>query len=141
MVPEPRVGSPVLDAYLEAAAGTFSAAAAAAASAVATSDAVFVALAFPRRPVVTRARTTTANPQATMIHQPRRAAAANPDDSGPCRFAVSTDPTTATPSTSPTWRLADAIPAATPACSRGIPDTAEFVIGAFTMPIPTPNTR
>lgn len=81
------------------------------------------------------------NPQAAMIHQPGRVAAANPDWSGPCRFAVSTDPVAATPSTWPTWRLADAIPAATPACSRGIPDTAEFVIGAFTMPMPTPNTR
>ncbi len=50
-------------------------------------------------PVVMRARTITAAPQAAMIHQPGRVAAANPDGNGRRRFAVSTDPMTATPST------------------------------------------
>ena len=68
----------------------------------ATSGAVLAALAFPRWPVVMRARTITASPQAAMIHQPGRVAAANPDCSGPCRFAVSSAPVTATPSTWPT---------------------------------------
>src|SRR5271169_2785664 len=63
------------------ASGTFCAAS----SAVATSVAVFAALALPRRPVVMRARTITANPQAAMIHQPERDAAAKADGSGPCR--------------------------------------------------------
>ena len=38
----------------------------------------------------------------------------------------------------PIWRLADAHPAATPACSRGMPDTAELVMAAFTKPAPAP---
>lgn len=41
----------------------------------------------------------------------------------------------------PTWRPVDAIPDATPACERGIPDTALLVIGAFSQPCPMPNTR
>jgi hypothetical protein len=71
-------------------------------STVSTRDAAFVALALPRRPVVMRASAITANPQPAMIHQPGRTAAVNPDLSEPCRFAVSTDPMTATPSTWPT---------------------------------------
>ena len=35
-------------------------------------------------------------------------------------------------------RLADAQPAATPACSRGMPDTAELVMAALTKPFPAP---
>ena len=54
--------------------------------------------------------------------------------------AVTSEPSTATPSAEPTCRLVDATPAATPACVTGIPDTAVFVIGALTMPKPTPNT-
>ena len=50
------------------------------------------------------------------------------------------EPTTATPSAAPTCRLVDAIPAATPAWDRGMPDIAVFVIGAFTMPNPMPKT-
>ena len=47
-------------------------------------------------------------------------------------------PTTATPSDWPTWRLVEAMAAATPAWERGMPDTAVLVIGAFTMPVPIP---
>ena len=48
------------------------------------------------------------------------------------------EPVTATPSDWPTWRLAEAMAAATPACATGMPDTAALVIGAFTRPNPTP---
>src|SRR3954470_5786384 len=47
-------------------------------------------------------------------------------------------PITATPSVSPNCREVVAIAAATPAWARGIPDTAAFVIGAFTNPKPIP---
>jgi hypothetical protein len=47
---------------------------------------------------------------------------------------------TATPSDWPTWRLVEAIPDATPAWVTGMPDTAAYVIGAFTMPAPMPKT-
>ena len=46
----------------------------------------------------------------------------------------------ATPSALPTWRLVEATAAATPACSRGMPDTAVLVIGALTKPNPMPQT-
>jgi hypothetical protein len=49
-------------------------------------------------------------------------------------------PTTATPSVWPNWREVVAIAAATPACARGIPETAVFVIGALTNPTPIPKT-
>ena len=52
---------------------------------------------------------------------------------------ASTAPTTATPSVCPNCRLVEATAAATPACARGIPDTAVLVIGAFTKPNPIPN--
>src|ERR1700736_5132843 len=110
-------------------------------SALATSVAVRAALAFPLRLVVISARTVTTTPAAATIHHPGRVAAANPAVIEPCRFAASTEPMTATPSDEPTWRLVEAIPDATPACDLGIPDTAEFVIGAFTKPIPMPNTK
>ena len=73
-----------------------------------------------------------------MIHQPTWLAWAKLARSGPSMAEVTADPTTATPSDWPTWRLVDAIAAATPAWARGIPDTAVLVIGAFTMPMPTP---
>ena len=47
---------------------------------------------------------------------------------------------TATPSDEPTCLLVEATPAATPACDRGMPETVLFVIGAFTMPKPSPNS-
>ena len=72
-----------------------------------------------------------------MIHQPGRLACAN-DAWCP---ATTTAPMIATPSDIPTRRLVDAIAAATPACSAGIPDTAVLVIGGLTIPKPSPNTR
>jgi hypothetical protein len=53
---------------------------------------------------------------------------------------ITSEPITATPSDWPTWRLADAMPAATPACVTGMPDTAALVIGAFTKSKPKPNS-
>ena len=53
---------------------------------------------------------------------------------------VTIAPTTATPSVWPNWREVVAIAEATPAWARGIPDTAAFVIGAFTKPKPSPKT-
>src|SRR6202020_53536 len=50
------------------------------------------------------------------------------------------DPTTATPNVWPICRDVDAMAAATPACARGIPETAVLVIGAFTNPNPMPKT-
>jgi len=47
-------------------------------------------------------------------------------------------PATATPSAAPTWRLADAIAAAKPACDRGIPAMAAVLTGAPMQPRPTP---
>ena len=76
-----------------------------------------------------------------MIHQAGWLAAAKPDPSEPDRPELSTEPTTATPSAAPIWRLVDATAAATPAWLRGIPDRAVFVIGALTRPNPTPKTR
>ena len=47
-------------------------------------------------------------------------------------------PTTATPRVEPIWREVLAMAAATPACARGMPETAALVIGAFTSPNPMP---
>ena len=41
----------------------------------------------------------------------------------------------------PTCRLVEATAAATPACVRGIPETAAFVIGALTRPKPMPRSQ
>src|SRR5215218_3799258 len=51
-----------------------------------------------------------------------------------------TEPHSATPRLTPTWRLVDAIADAAPARSVGIPLTAAVVIGAFTIEKPIPNT-
>jgi len=48
------------------------------------------------------------------------------------------EPLTATPSDIPICRLVEAIAAATPACSRGMPEVAALVMGAFTRPNPRP---
>ena len=56
----------------------------------------------------------------------------------PTTRAVTADPITATPSVEPICRLVEANAAATPACSRGRPETAVFVMGAFTTPKPNP---
>lgn len=58
----------------------------------------------------------------------------------PATPAASTAPITATPSVPPICRLVEATAAATPACERGIPETAVLVIGAFTMPKPRPKS-
>ena len=47
---------------------------------------------------------------------------------------------TATPSEGADLAAVDAIPEATPAWEKGMPDTAAWVIGAFTMPEPRPKT-
>ena len=46
----------------------------------------------------------------------------------------------ATPSVWPTCRDVVAIAEATPACARGIPETAAFVIGVLMNPKPSPKT-
>ena len=83
-------------------------------------------------------RMSTIAPQAATIHHPSWLAGTNPVRIAPCRLPLSTEPMTATPSDVPTCRLVDATPAATPACWRGMPDTAALVIGAFTRPNPAP---
>jgi hypothetical protein len=102
---------------------------------------VRAALARPARPVVTRASASTTAPIPATSHQAGLVADANPAANEPCRLAVRIEPTTATPSDEPTWRLVEAIPAAVPARARGIPATALLVIGAFTQPMPMPSTR
>src|SRR3954453_11077318 len=84
--------------------------------------------------------TTTRSPQATLSHQPGWLAAAIVVS--PARSALTTiEPMIATPSEMPISRLVDAIAAATPAWSGGIPLPAVFVIGGLTIPKPSPNTR
>ena len=100
--------------------------------------AVRAAVRRAQRPVVVMPRISISAPQAATIHQPGWLAGTNPVRIAPCRLPLSTEPITATPSDVPTCRLVDATPAATPACWRGMPDTAALVIGAFTRPNPTP---
>src|SRR5580693_2096980 len=90
------------------------------------------------RPLVSSPRISTASPQPVMIHQPTWLAAGKPVRSEPASTVITADPTTATPRDWPTWRLVDAMAAATPAWVTGMPDTAVFVIGAFTSPNPMP---
>jgi hypothetical protein len=80
----------------------------------------------------------TAAAQPAITHQAARLAETNPAGSEPASPELSTEPATAMPSVAPTWRLVDATAAATPAWLRGRPATALFVIGAFTIPNPTP---
>src|SRR3954452_10705825 len=93
-----------------------------------------------RRPVLSRPSTSTPTPQPTMIHQPTWLAAAKSSAVGPRTPETTAAPITATPSEPPTCRLVDATAAATPACARGMPDTAVLVIGALTIANPNPNT-
>ena len=93
----------------------------------------------PARPVVAmKPSTSTTAPQAVSVHQPAGLA----DDRSACSDApareVTIAPTTATPSVWPNCREVVAIAEATPAWARGMPDTAAFVIGAFTNPKPSP---
>src|SRR3954470_20798731 len=100
--------------------------------------ATFWAVRRAHRPVVRTPKANTTAPQATTIHHPTWLADAKPVANDPSMCAVTSDPMTATPSAEPTWRLVDAIAAATPACDRGMPDTAVLVIGALSIPNPTP---
>src|SRR6202042_3616643 len=99
------------------------------------------ALARAARPVVASASASTTGPITATSHQAGPVAGGDPAVNEPCRLAVRIEPTTATPSDEPTWRLVEAIPAAVPARERGIPATALLVIGAFTQPMPMPSTR
>src|SRR5271169_3118968 len=91
--------------------------------------------------VVTRPSTKTTTPQAASSSQAAWLADTNPVRSGlPCRFPARMEPVTAMPRHWPIWRLVEAMPEATPAWDTGMPDTAVYVIGAFTTPPPIPNT-
>src|SRR5208282_2354113 len=54
-------------------------------------------------------------------------------------LAARTEPTMATPSDWPSWRLEEFIPEAMPAWVFGTPDMTPLVMGELTMPAPTPN--
>ena len=54
-------------------------------------------------------------------------------------LAARTEPTIATPSDWPSWRLEEFIPEAMPAWDFGTPDMTPLVIGELIMPAPTPN--
>src|SRR5674476_771827 len=70
-----------------------------------------------QRPVATAPIPNPASPQPATNHHPEWLATAKPDHNGPERPELSTEPTTATPSAAPTWRLVDATAAATlPGC-------------------------
>src|SRR5664279_81849 len=110
-------------------------------SSSANSFAVSSAVPRAHRPDAIRPKTNTPRPQPAMIHHANRLASTKPARSPRLpRPELSTEPTTATPSVAPSWRLVEAIAAATPAWLRGMPDTAVLVIGAFTMPNPNANT-
>jgi hypothetical protein len=83
------------------------------------------------RPVVVISSSTTVAPHPAMIHQPARLASEKPVRKDACRAESTADPITATPREVPTWRLVEAIAAATPECDRGMPDTALLVIAGF----------
>src|SRR5260370_23623103 len=102
--------------------------------------AVASAVRLAQRVVVTMPSASTPAPQPVTIHQPTWLAAARLVASGPCKREVTADPTTATPSDWPICRLVEATAAATPACDRGMPDTALLVIGVLTRPKPAPNS-
>src|ERR1041385_326315 len=74
-----------------------------------------------------------------MTHQPPRAAVTNAGPMPLWADALTIEPITAMPRAAPTWRLVEAMAAATPAWERGMPETAVFVMGALTKPKPRPN--
>ena len=76
-----------------------------------------------------------------MIHQPTMAGVGEAQPQRPVQRREDGRSRDRDPERGPTCRLVDAIPAATPAWDRGMPDTAVLVIGAFTTPEPMPNTR
>src|SRR6187402_616977 len=85
----------------------------------------------------THPRSSTIAPHPAMIHQIGCVASVKLDPL--VRLAFTTVPAIATPSAAPTCRPVEAIAAATPACAKGIPATALFVIAGFTIPNPRPN--
>src|SRR5262249_54854611 len=103
--------------------------------------AVRAAVARAQRPLVTRPATRTRTPQPAVISHPAWLAGTNPVRSGPCSAEATADPVSATPSDPPIWRLGEATAAATPAGARGTPETAVWLIGGFTRPLPTPKAR
>lgn len=121
--------------------GQRAAGAGAASAAVWNSLATRSAVRRPQAPAVISPTTSTATPQPAISHQPTWLAVTNPVRSGPTITDTTTEPITATPTDYPTCLLVDATAAATPAWATGIPDTAVFVIGAFTRPKPRPNSR
>ena len=75
-------------------------------------------------------------PQAVITHQMACVAVVK---SVPRAWLMATTvPETATPMAAPTWRLVEAMAAATPACDSGMPATALSEIAGFTIPRPTP---
>src|SRR5579872_5642255 len=97
-------------------------------------------MATARGLVVTTARIVISTPQPARIAQLMWPAAVKPVRSDAPACEATTDPITATPSDWPTWRLVEATAAATPACARGIPETAVLVIGGLIVPKPRPNS-
>ena len=89
--------------------------------------------------VVNTPSASTSTPQPVRTHQQTCVALVNPPVTAPLDSpAAAAEPTRATPRVWPTWRLVDAIAAATPAWLAGMPDTAVLVMGAFTAPKPAP---
>jgi len=54
------------------------------------------------------------------------------------RLMLTTVPAVATPRAAPTWRLVEAMAAATPVCDRGMPAMAEFEMAGLIMPSAVP---
>ena len=56
------------------------------------------------------------------------------------RLMVTTVPAVATPMAAPTWRLVEAMAAATPVWVRGMPAMAELEMAGLIMPRPVPKS-
>src|SRR5580692_1793291 len=80
----------------------------------------------------TQPRSRTTAPQPVTIHHMGCVVCVKSD---PLAWpAATTVPATAIPRAAPTCRLVDAIAEATPACDKGMPATALFVIAGLTIP-------
>ena len=86
--------------------------------------------------VAIRPRISTAVPQAVRVHHAGWVAAAKAAPAAALAGVAAIAPTIATPSVCPNCREVVATAAATPACVRGMPEIAAFVIGALTNPKP-----
>ena len=97
--------------------------------------------AVPRaqRPVLSSPSTTMPRPSPSTIHHTPCAAPVNAVPPW-ARAGPTIVPEIATPRAVPVCRPAEASEAATPAIERGIPETAELVIGGLTVPRKTPNS-